>query len=355
MSGILRMTQRVFQALLFILLAVPPSPAADEVKLIGQDQYKTFYRVAKSQLMKLPREKAWQKAVPGIREVRIGSSADGKIQKALFYDSGSPRKKPLLVALHSWSADYLQHYGIPYGIWAHLNDWVMIHPDYRGAYTNPMATASEFAVRDILDALEYAKKHARIDESRIYLSGFSGGAMTALIMAGRYPELWTAVSAWVPVYDLPMWYGTTRGSRYNYARFIRASCGGPPLQGTKAEKECRKRSVSAYLKNAKGKSVKIYIAAGVKDPFVPASHALLAFNDLADKKDRLAASDIRYVASKKRLPPGLAGSHSEPLYADVGHRVIFSRTSGNATVTIFNGRHDLLYNAGLFWLSRQRR
>ncbi len=57
------------------------------------------------------------------------------------------------------------------------NDWIFIHPNYRGKFNDSGATASEKAVRDILDALEYAREHAPVDNDRIYLAGFSRGAM----------------------------------------------------------------------------------------------------------------------------------------------------------------------------------
>ena len=53
---------------------------------------------------------AWYRRVPDIEEVHIPSSADGSLQPALFYDSGTARAKPLMVVLHSWSVGYLQYF-----------------------------------------------------------------------------------------------------------------------------------------------------------------------------------------------------------------------------------------------------
>ena len=91
-------------------------------KLINQQSYKTFYRLAGSPVMKMSKDSAWKTAVPQIKHVKIRSSMDGSLQSALFYNSGSDKKKPLLLALHSWSADYQHHYSIPFGIWAGRND-----------------------------------------------------------------------------------------------------------------------------------------------------------------------------------------------------------------------------------------
>ncbi|MFP4164729.1 MAG: alpha/beta hydrolase family protein, partial [Chitinispirillaceae bacterium] len=254
-----------FTSLLILNCTASSEENGRSVELLSDSQLKTFSSVAQSPLNRMPKRKAWKEAVPEAQWITIPSTADGTTQSAIFYDSENSRKRPLLVALHSWSSDYEKQFSIPFGVWAVKNDWVFIHPDYRGAYIDSESTASEYAIQDILDALEYAKNNANVDESRIYLTGFSGGGMTTLIMAGRFPQLWTAAAAWVPVYDLPQWYETTKRSRQTYAAHIENSCGGPPEPGTKAYRECKKRSVSTYLKNARNKEIQIFIATGIKD------------------------------------------------------------------------------------------
>ncbi|MFP4013818.1 MAG: alpha/beta hydrolase family protein [Chitinispirillaceae bacterium] len=325
------------------------------VSLLDKSYYKSFSRIARSPLNRMPKRKAWETAVPQAQRITITSSADGKKQPALFYDSKSKHKKPLLVALHSWNSDYEKQFSIPFGVWAVKNDWVFIHPDYRGPYTNSKSTASELAIQDILDALEYAKSTANVDESRIYITGFSGGGMTTLIMAGRYPELWTAAAAWVPVYDLTQWYETTRNSRHGYARHIENSCGGAPTPGTEAYKECKKRSVSRYLQNAKGEKIQIYIATGVKDVFVPPGHSLQAFNDLAREKDKFTTEEITYINKNLQLPDHLQGTYPDSLFRDAGYEQVYERQSSNAIIKLYDGNHDIIFNAGLVWLSRQKK
>lgn len=349
--------QLVFATLTFISIGIscadhPSSMAAS--RLLTEYHYKTFYRIANSRLASIPKWEAWKTAVPGIEEISIRSTYDSSSQPALFFDSGSDRDKPLLLVLHSWSANYLQHFSIPYGVWARRNDWVLIHPDYRGAFTNPKATASEHAQQDILDALSWAMAHARIDRRRVYVAGFSGGAMVTLLMVGRYPEVFAGAVAWVPVYDLVDWYTTTKGARHDYSDHIENSCGGPPIDTGKAQEECRKRSVSTYLKNARGKAVQVYIATGIRDNFVPPAHSIRAFNDLAADGDRMTNEQIKFIEERAAIPPGLSGAENDSLFADVDREVLFRRTSGNATLTIFDGRHDVIYNAGLLWLSRQK-
>lgn len=328
--------------------------AGPELKLIEKDEFKTLTRFSKTPLKKMPELKAWKKAVPEVSVISIESTHDSSNQKALFYNSGSRRKKPLLMVLHSWSEDYKQSFGIPYGIFAVENDWVFIQPDYRGAFTNQQATASDAAIKDILDALEYAGKNANIDSSRVYLAGFSGGGMAALIMAGRYPDKWAGVVSWGAVYDLVDWYKHARNATHHYSRDIAASCGGPPLPGTEEERECLKRSPSAYLRSASGK-VPVYIAVGLDDTFVPPSHSLRAFNDLAANEGRLSNHEIEFISKEHSLPAQFRSAHEDRLFEDAGVPFLYERESNGAILKIYKGRHDVVYNAGLAWLAGQKR
>ncbi len=333
-----------------MLLGCGASSGAGEAEPVPR--FTTFMELAESPLSDLPKMEAWRQEVPGIREVRISSSADGSEQPALFYDSGSDRRKPLLVVLHSWTADYRQHFSIPYGAWAAANDWVLVHPNYRGDFDRPEATLSELAVSDVLDALRWAREHARIDSDRVYLAGFSGGAAAVLTMVGRRPELWTAAVAWVPVYDLVEWWGTIREhDDLHYAANIVASCGGEPRAGTQAERECRRRSPSSYLEQARGTGVEVLIATGVDDWFVPPSHALRAFNALALPEGRLSMDEIEAISVDGRIPESLDGEAENPLFDAAGKELLLERTSGQAVLWVFEGSHDVVYNAGLRWLA----
>jgi predicted esterase len=332
----------------------------EEPDIIYVGEYISFTQMARLPLRNLPKEEAWQRAASHVVEISIPRNGQESDQPALWFDSGSDRQKPLLLVLHSWSEDYQQHFGIPYAVFAKKNDWIFIHPDFQGEFDNYEATASEKAVQDVLLALDYATTHASVDESRIYLAGFSGGAMMSLIMAGRYPEKFTAVLAWVPVYDLNDWYDYLIPTPFSYTddyqKDIEASCGGDPRTDERSREECRTRSPSTYLRNARGKEIRVFISAGVEDPFVPPSHAVRAFNDLARDKDKISEDDYRYIDEHKSLPEGLKGYEEEhPFFEEAGLPVIFKRESGNVTIFLFDGGHDIVYNKGMKWLSEQKR
>lgn len=298
---------------------------------------------------------AWRAWVPGIEPVEILRAGGGGKQRALFYDPRSDGPRPLLVVLHSWSEDYLQNIGIPYGVFAQRNGWVLVHPDHRGPYRRPEATASELALKDVLDAVAYARARADVDPSRIYLAGYSGSAMTALVLAAKHPETFAAVVAWAPIYDLVDWYELMRATQpqRHYLRDIAASCGGPPLRGTRAEEECRRRSPSVHLRGAGGR-VHVLIAAGIWDHLVPPDHALRAFNDLAAPGDRIGDEDLAEITRTRRVPAHLRRAGGGPLFKQAGAEALLMRTSQRATLVVFQGGHDLLYNAGLAWLAGKR-
>ncbi len=281
-------------------------------------------------------------------------TADSSYQKALYYLPDTDGPSPLLVALHPWSSDYTNHNFASYAEYCINNDWVFIHPDFRGKNDNPDATGSSLAIQDIVDAVRFAEGNSLIDTGRIYLAGASGGGHAALLAAGKYPDIWAGVSAWVPITDLVEWYTETKERDLKYWQDIYNSCGGDPTTDTSAFNEARKRSPINFLENAKG--VRIDINAGINDGHnnfsVPVSHSLYAFNVLADPTDTLMHEEIDYFVVNAEVPPSLSNeSENDPLYEN--RPVLFRRSSNNARVTIFDGGHEIIYNAACEWLSAQ--
>ena len=289
-----------------------------------------------------------------VKEVRYPSSADHSEQPAMFYAPPSVGPVPLIVALHSWSANYKQDQHKAIEAWCVKNGWAYIHPDFRGPNNRPQATGSNLVVADIVSAVEYAKKATRIDNSAVYLVGTSGGGYTALLMAGRHPDLWAGVSAWVPISDLKAWYHQCEKAGRKYSRDIAASCGGPPGLSPAVDQEYARRSPLTHLKRAKG--LTLHLNAGIRDGHqgsVPISHSLLAFNEVAEPKDLLSAEDIQFFVKKAAVPPALKSKIADPGYGT--HKPLFRRESGNATITIFDGGHELVAPAAIAWIEQIHR
>jgi len=289
-----------------------------------------------------------------VSEIRYASTADYSVQPALFYDGGGEEKRPLLVALHTWSGDYLQDMSVPYARWCIENNWVFIHPHFRGPNWTPQAAGSDLVIGDIISAVEYARKQSNIDECRIYLAGVSGGGYTALLMAGRAPEIWAGVTAWVPISDLRSWHDQCVKAGRKYAEHIVKACGGPPGQSAEIDRRYTVRSPLTWLKNARG--LALDINAGIRDGHdgsVPVSHSLLAFNETADQADRFTEDEIRHMTEEAEIPQQLRQDITDPAYGQ--KRPLLRRTSGPARITIFDGGHEIVFAAALNWLSQQKK
>ena len=296
------------------------------------------------------------KAIALKMAVDVTSTKDGTPQKVVYYQPESAAKNlagpavPLLVFLHTWSGS-IEQGPMLVGL-AKQRGWVMIAPAFRGINNHPEACASDLASQDIVDAVEYAKSHARIDTDRIYLVGGSGGGHMSLVMSARTPDLWAGVSAWVPISDLTAWHVESTARKNNYAKMIEQCCGGKP--GPATEAEYRHRSPLFHLAAAKG--VPLDINTGIHDGHtgsVPVSHSLHAFNVLAAPDKQVSVADIDFMVREQKIPAALATeTQTDP---ERQKATLFRRSSGNARVTVFEGGHDSEPSAALEWLSRQRK
>ena len=279
-----------------------------------------------------------------LQAITFVSSADQTPQSAMFYAPAVTSPAPLVVALHTWAGDYRQTFHDRIAQACIAKGWAYIHPDFRGPNNRPEAAGSDLAVSDIVDAVAYAKTNALIDAKSIFLVGSSGGGMAALLMAGRHPEIWAGVSAWVPISDLRAWHEQGR-----YRATLELSCSGAPGTSAAVDEEYRKRSPLTYL--AQAKNVPLHINAGIRDGHdgsVPVSHSLLAFNLLADPADRLSPEDIAAMTEQAEIPVHLQREIFDPSYG--AKQPLFRRTSGNVTVTLFKGGHELVATAALAWI-----
>ncbi len=297
----------------------------------------------------------WQQSVPGIEDIRITSTADGAEQPALWLAPRGDRDRPLLVILHSWSAPYLQHAGIPYAMWAQENGWAVIAPNFRGVNDDAEATGSDLAVQDVVDAIDYAVSRDGVEEDRVYAVGYSGGGMMSLLMAGRHPDLVTAVAAWGPPYDLVEFYGESAATGRHYAGDLWRACGGDPTESGPAQEECQRRSPMAHLDAAREHGVPIYIGQGLYDSLLSPAHGARAFNQLADPADHLGPAQIDEL-ERGRIPGGIAEPiTTDPFFGEGDPAPLFARRSASVWLVFFQADHDMVYQATLRWFSTDPR
>jgi len=293
----------------------------------------------------------------GVHEIRYTSAADNTEQPALFWKPEMEEKRPLLVALHTWSHDYRQEGNeIPYAEWCQAVGWVFIHPNFRGPNKTPEAMGSELAVGDILSAVDYAKENATIDEDRIYCIGVSGGGHASLLMAGRAPQLWAGVSAWCGISDIAAWHAECNGTKQQrYADNIEAAIDGPPDTPERL-KEAQQRSPNTWLNSANG--VSLDIIHGVHDGRtggVPFTHSLHAWNEVTAPTDPQARFSDELIDSFYQSQESPEGDvEVDPLYPE-NQQPVFRRSSGNTRITIFEGGHEILHHPALNWLAAQRK
>jgi len=293
--------------------------------------------------------------------VSIPSSYDGNLQKIKYIEAPGGRR-PLLVALHTWSYDYTQDdVSSEYFRRCAERGWHCIFPDFRGANDGPEACGSEAALNDIIDAVRWAQERFDVDPRRIFLVGASGGGHMALHAAGRFPSVWTAVSAWVPIVDLARWHRESVERGLGYAEDIERCCGGPPGSSPEVDEEYRKRSPITSLWRAH--IVPVDINAGIHDGHggkfggrgsVPVGHAVRAYNELvkaAGKPEEAVPEDaIGYIEREEKIPDGLGTETTEdPSY---GRPVHLRRTCGLSRLTLFEGGHEILYDAAFAWFER---
>lgn len=325
--------------------ALSPSTAIILVILIG------------SGLAKEPNDTKIEGWPEQVKEIKYLASADKTLQSMLLRAASDKSKRPLLVGLHSWSGDYRQAGGeVVYARWCIEKDWHFIHPNFRGPNWTADACGSNKVVKDIVDAVAYMKRKHQVDTDRIYLIGVSGGGHASLLMAGRAPDIWAGVSAWVPISDIQAWWEQKRsGSHSKYADHIEKSVGGRPNEVEGAKRECVKRSPLTYLDKAV--EVNLDINAGVTDGHaggsVPFTHSLHAFNRVAAEKDRISRGFIDSFYRQQALPAGCEEPELDSLYGN--KNVLFRKVSENTRVTIFQGKHEIIHHAGLNWLACQRR
>lgn len=288
-------------------------------------------------------------------EITYPCKFDNSMQPAMFRRAESSEPRPLIVALHTWSFDHLGG-SKAYNAGAEKRDWHLIFPKFRGPNWEVDGCGSDMVVSDLEDAVSYMKSVCNVDPERIYLAGGSGGGHCSLLLAGRRPDLWTAVSSWCPISDIAAWHAQCTGTIHKgYAEHIEKSCGGDPAVSKEAAFQCRLRSPLTWLVNARNAALPVDISTGIHDGHtgsVPISQSFNAYNLLADEKDRFSCEEIAFMEKEEKVFPGFGYEESDPAF-DEAHKVLLRRQSASARITVFEGGHNILTEAAFEWLARQ--
>ena len=108
------------------------------------------------------------------------------------------RQYPLLIALHGPFDDAARHLSYLQGI-AENNGYILVAPEWlkkaddgSGTVATGYSTSAEFH-RLFLGLMSRLKKHLRIDDDRVFVSGHSFGGDTAMDLAASHPDLFAGV------------------------------------------------------------------------------------------------------------------------------------------------------------------
>lgn len=271
--------------------------------------------------------------------VDIPSSLDNSLQKAYFFKSKSTAPKPLVVSLHSWSGTYEQKDEL--AALSKTKDLNYIHPDFRGVNWTKDACCSELALQDVDDAIDYAIKNSKVDLSRIYVIGSSGGGYATLSTFMKSKHSIRRFSAWVPISDLPSWYAQSKIMGTKYAENI-LDCTSSK-DSLNLDIAIKKSPIYWKTPVEKLNTTELQIFAGVYDGIqgsVPITHSINFYNKVL--KDRLVTDSTLYVSDSEKL----SLMEYRKALGDFGsiedRKVFLKKQSGNLGLTIFEGNHEML-------------
>jgi pimeloyl-ACP methyl ester carboxylesterase len=272
-------------------------------------------------------------------EIKIPNSLDGVEQAAFYRATNAIKAMPLVVNLHTWSGDYTQK--DPLAPFFSQEDWNYIHPDFRGPNKTPDACMSEKVIPDIDDAIAYAIKNGKVDQNNIFVIGASGGGYATLGCFLRLKHRVNTFLAWVPISDLEAWYWQSNHRNSNYADdILKSTSQGDTLNAP----EARRRSPLFWDLPAKPNG-KLEIYAGIRDGYegsVPISHSILFYNKVAthfgDPSTLVTPTEtIQLLSQGTPKNQDLRKLHETSIF--------FSRQTGPVTLTIFDGKHEMLEDA----------
>lgn len=271
--------------------------------------------------------------------VEIKSGNDKNIQRSYFYKSKANEPKPLVVSLHTWSGDFNQIDDL--AEMCKQRDLNYIHPDFRGANNTADACCSEKALTDIDDAITYAIQNSKVDTTKIFVIGVSGGGYATLSTFMKSKHNIKKFSAWASITDLIAWYNESKIRNSKYAEDILACTASE--NGLNMESAKMKSPMYWNTPIEKLKDSKLFIYAGIYDGIqgsVPISHSFNFYNKLLTDMSVTDSSKFVSVTEKlnlleKRQPLGEYGNIA-------GRKICLKKEHENLSLTIFEGNHEML-------------
>jgi len=294
------------------------------------------------------------KSTIGLKKDSINSSRDGVNQHIYYFKSIDKNPQPLVVQLHSWSfpADSLRTGGLDREV-ADRN-FNYIFPDFRGVNNHIKACCSDYVISDIDEAIDWAMKNMKVDKSRIYVVGVSGGGYATLAMYMKSRHNIKAFSAWVPLTDLEKWYAESTERKNKYAPEI-ISCTSE--NGLFDAAKARERSPIYWTTPVrKRKNSILQIFAGIHDGYngpIPISHSVNFYNKILG--DNRISDSTSYVSRKDLSQMVTHQTFSPTTQVNIADRpILYQKRAKLIALTIFEGGHEMLTHEVLNYIDQVR-
>lgn len=276
----------------------------------------------------------------GFKVTEIRSRLDSNVQRIIYYKASGVNPAPLVISLHTWSADYTQN--DPIADFTSDLDWNYIHPDFRGPANRPEACGSDLVVSDLEEAIDFATRTLNVDQKKIYVIGVSGGGYTALVAYLKVNRPIKSFSVWVPISDLENWYWESYGRGNKYAGDLIKISGGKKIP---VFSDLHKRSPLYMITGSKiHPESKLAIFTGVHDGYtgsVPVTQSIRFYNALiqefgAGNEELVSKNEMLNLVTRQCNPDAnknnMIGDRKVHLYC----------AYKNISLTVFEGTHEML-------------
>jgi pimeloyl-ACP methyl ester carboxylesterase len=243
------------------------------------------------------------------------SSADGRVQTVDIYSPSVSTSAllPVCLAPHpiTWTAEQDYHEGYVgftreyhrgYYALAERYGVIIVMPHGHHRREDACSLAGPEQIADMIQLIsDLGAFGYRIDVHRVYVCGLSMGAQEALVAAGRFPDLFTAVCVFNPIVDLAIWQEDLANmdlpevKEFDTARRIANEVGGLPSEIPDAYAE---RSAINYLDGLA--KVPTLIFWSDKDLIVPRQithHGYFLYQKLKERNVNCPVSEYNHTLS----------------------------------------------------------
>jgi pimeloyl-ACP methyl ester carboxylesterase len=278
----------------------------------------------------------------GTAHITVKSSIDGTDQDSILVTpSRVTEPKTVAVYLHGWSVTDTDRRPDAEAE-AEKRGWYLLTPNMRGPYDHVDGCGSKTMQQDVLDAVAFTQSNYGVNAKRVYLVGFSGGGLMAMMLAALHPGTFAAISEWAGTFDMAAWYADHATDRY--ATGMNKCFGGPPTGSTQLAAIYRDASPIGHL--TPQLQVPLDMNAQKDDPTVADTHSLHAFQAVVP--GLLTDAEVAGVI-KGATPLAQPYTWTDPA---TGRHVYLRKQNNQVRLTIREGGHEMFAKAAFEWFDQ---